>query len=80
MQKGKVNLCESEKSELFILKDVKAGKLSGGVVGTVAPAPFRFVMVVIIFTSPPGWRDVSDLPVDQKEGSSEVATWSCPLW
>ena len=54
MQKGKVNLCKSEKSELFILKDVKAGKLSGGVVGTVAPAPFRFVMVVIIFTSPPG--------------------------
>lgn len=54
MQKRKVNPCESEKSELFILKEVKAGKLNGEVVGTATPAPFRFVMVVIIFTSPLG--------------------------
>lgn len=54
MQSRKVNLHESETSDLqlLILKEVKAGKLNGDTVGIVTPAPFRFLVVVLIFTFP----------------------------
>lgn len=43
-------MCKFEKSELFILKEVKSGKLKGDIdiVVIITPAPFSFVMMILI--------------------------------